>query len=99
MEQAAGQVQRQAIKDMLTDFLVTQGHVPEDLAANGATRVEDLDLDSLDMVEMVYEVEEKYGIRIDDMNQLRGMTIEGLIGFLHALVVKKAAAEGVSQGE
>ena len=91
MEPAA-EHQRQAIKDMMTDYLVKQGRVPEDVAANGATRVEDLGIDSLDMVEMLYEVEEKYGIRVDDMDQLKTMTLDELTDLLHSLVTQKASA-------
>jgi len=92
MEPAAEQGQRQAIKDMMTEYLIKQGRVPEDLAANGATRVEDLGIDSLDMVEMLYEVEEKYGIRVDDTGQLKTMTLDELTDLLHSLVTGKATA-------
>lgn len=94
MEQATEQVQRQALKDMVTEFLVKQGQVPQDVAAKGDARIEDLGIDSLSMVEMVYEVEEKYGIQVEDMNQLKGMTIDELVDFMQVLVGKKAAQGG-----
>lgn len=92
MEQVVEQVQKEKIKEMMVEYLVKQEGIPEEIAANGATKVEDLDIDSLNIVEMLYEIEDKYGIRVEDLSQLKDMTIDAMASFLSSLAMNKAAA-------
>lgn len=86
------QVQKDHIKEMMVEYLVKQEGIPMELASNGETRVEDLDIDSLNIVEMLYEIEDKYGIRVDNLEVLKDMTIDAMAGFLSSLAANKVAA-------
>ena len=92
MEQLIEQAQKEQIKEMMVDYLVKQEGIPTEIASNGETRVEDLDIDSLNIVEMLYEIEDKYGIRVDNLEVLKDMTIDAMANFLSALAANKAAA-------
>lgn len=92
MEQVVAPVQKENIQEMMVDYLVNHEGIPEEIAANGATRVEDLNIDSLNIFEMLYEIEEKYGIRVEDLNQIKDMTIDAMASFLSSLAMNKAAA-------
>ena len=84
--------QQQKIKEMMIDYLVKQEGIPEEVVANGATKVEDLGIDSLNIVEMLYEIEDKYGIRVENLNALKDMTLDALAEFLGSLATGKAVA-------
>jgi acyl carrier protein len=92
MEQVCGQVQKEHIKEMMVDYLVKQEGIPVEVASNGETRVEDLDIDSLNIVEMLYEIEDKYSIRVDNLEVLKDMTIDAMANFLSSLATNKVAA-------
>ncbi len=84
--------QQKKIKEMMIDYLVKQEGIPEEMASNGTIKVEDLGIDSLDIVEMLYEVEEKYGIRVENLTAMKDMTLDALAEFLGGLVNHKAIA-------
>jgi len=83
MEQQLEQTQK--IRELMVDYLVNQGGVAADVVANGSVKVEDLGVDSLSMVEMLYEIEDKYGIRVDNLTVLKDMTIDAMVDFLNTL--------------
>jgi acyl carrier protein len=81
------------IRELMVDYLVNQGGIAAEVVANGATKVEDLGVDSLSIVEMLYEIEDKYGIRVENINALKDMTIDAMVDFLNSLAnANKAAA-------
>lgn len=80
------------IKELMVDYLVNQGGVPADVASNGSVKVEDLGIDSLSMVEMLYEVEDKYGIHVENLTALKDMTIDAMVDFLCSLAQKPVTA-------
>lgn len=92
MDQTLAMQQKEKIKEMMIDYLVNQEGIAKEVVANGATKVEDLGIDSLNIVEMLYEIEDKYGIRVDNLNSLKDMTLDALAEFLGSLAFNKAAA-------
>ena len=92
MEQVTDQEQSAKIRELMIDYLVNQGGVSADMVANGSVKVEDLGVDSLSIVEMLYEIEEKYGIRVDNITALKDMTIDAMVEFLGVLANKKVTA-------
>jgi acyl carrier protein len=92
MKQLIEHVQVEQIKEMMVDYLVKQEGISIEIASNGKTRVEDLDIDSLNIVEMLYEIEEKYAIRVDNLEVLKDMTIDAMASFLSSLAANKVAA-------
>ncbi|RZI44842.1 acyl carrier protein [Herbaspirillum sp. HC18] len=92
MEQVVEQSQKVKIKGMMVEYLMTVEGIPEEIAMNGETRVEDLGIDSLNIVEMLYMIEDKYGIRVDNLGVLKDMTIDAMAEFLNSLAASKVAA-------
>ena len=62
-------IQKEAIKEMMVQYLLTQQGIPKEIAMNGATKVEDLNIDSLNVLDMLYEVEDQYGFRVEDLSR------------------------------
>jgi acyl carrier protein len=92
MEQVAEQSQKEKIREMMIEHLVKVEGIPEEIASNGETRVEDLNIDSLNIVEMLYNIEDKYGIRVENLGALKDMTINAMVDFLNSLAVSKVSA-------
>ena len=63
MEASTQVVTPHEIKDLLTTLLVDEFDIKPDLLRDSATLAE-LDLDSLDMVEIGQVIDQKYGVRI-----------------------------------
>ncbi len=71
-----------AIKQaMFTYFTQTAGLSPE-AVSDGSQRIENLDIDSLSMIEMLWDVEEKSGVHIDDVAALKDMTLDQIAEFI-----------------
>ena len=92
MEQVVALSQKEKIKEMMVEYFVKVEGIAEEIATNGETRVEDLDIDSLNIVEMLYNIEDKYGIRVDNLGVLKDMTIDAMAEFLNSLATSKVAA-------
>lgn len=90
MESSVGVVSLAEIKALITELLVEELDIQPDLVTDSAT-LEELDLDSLDLVEIGQIVEQKYGVRI------RGTDAEGVtnIGDVVQMIHNKAVAESV----
>ena len=67
---------RQAVLDQIADVAVEVLGVERELVTEDATFKDDLDADSLDLVEFVMAVEERFGISIPE-EKLEGITTVG----------------------
>jgi acyl carrier protein len=81
---------RDDIKDTLREILAEQTHGSEAATAGVAetTALAELGLDSLAMLEVVYDVEEKFHVEVQDSELVDTKTI----GHLLDLIEKKTAA-------
>lgn len=77
---------------MMIQYLVESQGVPAEVATDGNAKVESLGLDSLSLLEMLFEVEQKFGLRVENLAPLKDMTIDGMAEFLAGLQVQSAAA-------
>ncbi len=86
-----------AIKQaMFTYFTETAGLSPA-AVSDGSKRIEDLDIDSLSMIEMLWDVEEKSGVHIDDVGALKDMTLDQIAAFIaQQLPVEAVAPSGAA---
>jgi len=84
-----------AIKEaMFTYFTQTAGLAPETVS-DGSVLVESLDLDSLAIIEMLWDVEEKFGVHIDDVASLKNMSLDQVADVLaQALTTAPGPAAG-----
>ena len=54
------------LKELILDYLRQQPDVPVDKLADPAAKMGELGLDSLGLVEMLFEIEDKYGFQIEE---------------------------------
>lgn len=55
------------------------------------TPLRECDLDSMDVLDVVFQLEENYGIKIDDLALTRDSTIDDVLSLVEAQVKAKAA--------
>ncbi|GAA0743365.1 acyl carrier protein [Ideonella azotifigens] len=71
-----------SIKALTIDYLVNTAQVPREELANGAVKLSALNIDSLSLVEMLWMVEEQYGVTIGRTEALRDMTLDDMVAAL-----------------
>ena len=75
-----------ATKDQLTErvisALVEFGEEPENVKPD--SRFEDLDIDSLDLVELAQVIEDEYSIEISDAEMEKITTVQDVVDFVSA---------------
>lgn len=74
-----------AVKDIFKETL----KVDPDKLQPGTTLKDDLELDSLDMIEVVYELEEKFDVQIPEEQIKQISTFDDVIDGLHATLEAK----------
>ena len=70
--------------DKMKEILVDQLDVEEDEVTMDANSQEDLDADSLDMVDLVMSVEEEFDLKIEDEDVEKIKTVGDIVSFIEA---------------
>lgn len=79
---------RAEIMDLVRDHLVTELELSPDKVVESARFKEDFDADSLDLYELVMELEDQYGIKVSEEEAVGIKTVGDAVDF----VVAKAVA-------
>lgn len=77
------------LRQVIDDFLLMQGGITPEKLANPALKMVDLGLDSLGIVEMLFEVEDRYGIHVNDVMQFQSMTLNEVVAHMEHIVLAK----------
>ena len=77
---------REEVTKIVRDHLVTELEVDESKIADGTRFKEDLDADSLDLYELVMELEDRYGIRVSEEEAADIKTVGDAVDFVVARV-------------
>lgn len=77
------------LRQVIDDFLLTQDTITPEKLADPDIKMVDLGLDSLGVVEMLFEVEDRYGIHVDDVMQFQQMTLNEVVLHMEGLVRAK----------
>lgn len=74
------------LRDTIQRFLVDTAQVDPAKFQRPGLRVSDLDLDSLGLVEMLFEVEDRYGFQIKDPMRFMDMTFDEMVSDIEQAV-------------
>ena len=77
-----------ALEDKVIDIIVEQLDVTREECVLEASFIEDLGADSLDLVELIMEMEDSFGIQIADEELEKIRTIQDVVNFLKSKGVK-----------
>ena len=75
---------REEVFDRVKEVLAEQVGVDETEITEGASFTDDLDLDSLDLVELIMELEDQFGIKITDDEAQKLGTVGQAVDFVLA---------------
>lgn len=71
---------------LIKEFLVNNAKIDASLFDNPDLMISDLALDSLTLVEMLFEVEDRYGFQVDDPMRFRTMSFKEMVAAIEAEV-------------
>ena len=86
----------QMLFDQIKNSLVKTAGTDPKLFENPELKVSDLQLDSLGLVEMLFEIEDKYGFQIPDPMIFLPMTFAEMVSAIGAMVEAQAQAQSKS---
>ena len=79
--------------DQIKSYLVETAGVDPQKFENPELKVADLELDSLGLVEMLFEIEDKYGFQIPDPMVFLPMTFAEMVASISTMVQEHTAAQ------
>jgi acyl carrier protein len=79
-----GTMDRDEVMNLVRDHLVTELEIPADRITPETRFREDLDADSLDLYELVMELEDRYGIRVSEEEAAELRTVGDAVDFVAA---------------
>ncbi|WOB47924.1 phosphopantetheine-binding protein [Xanthomonas hydrangeae] len=79
------------IGTIINSFIANYAGVPAESLADPDVRLDSLNIDSLGVVELLFDIEEKYAVHIDDPLQLKDLTLQELHAMVAELIERKAA--------
>jgi acyl carrier protein len=82
-------LQMSMLRQIIDEFLLAQGTVTPEQLSDPGIRMSELGLDSLGIVEMLFEVEDRYGIHLEDVMQFREMTLNEVVAHMEKIVRDK----------
>lgn len=81
------------LRQIIKDFVIQQFSVDAAVFDRPDLMVADLGLDSLGVVEMLFEVEDLYGFQVDDPARYAGMRFDDMVADMEATI--RAANNGL----
>ena len=73
----------QSSEDRLKEIIADQLSVNEDDVVPEASFIDDLNADSLDLVELIMSLEEEFGVKISDEDAAKIQTVQDAMDYLH----------------
>ncbi len=77
------------LREIVDKFLVERTGIAPEKLADRSLKMVDLGIDSLGVVEMLFEIEDRYGIHIEDAMRFQNMTLNEVVSHMEQLVSEK----------
>ncbi len=80
------------IEQRVREILAKKFSLPPEKITPGSRLIEDLGVDSFGALELIFEVEEAFGLKIPDAEVERARTVQDITAYVDGWLRKKAAA-------
>ena len=80
------------MQQLIKDHLINIAKVSPDKLTDPNTKISEMGVDSLGVIELLFEVEEKYGFQIENPMELANMTIDQIVCAVEKTLAEKNAA-------
>lgn len=77
------------LRQLIDNFLLSKTNVTQDKLSDPMLKMVDLGIDSLEIVEMLFEVEDQYGIHVEDVMKFQKMTLNEVVAFMEQMIRDK----------
>lgn len=83
------------MQQLIKDYLIKTARVNPAKLADPGTKISEMGIDSLGVIELLFEVEEKYGFQIENPMEFANMTIDEIVTAVQKTLTEKAGAGAV----
>jgi acyl carrier protein len=77
------------LRQLIDNFLLERTDISPEKLADPALKMVDLGVDSLGIVEMLFEVEDQYGIHVEDVMRFQSMTLNEVVAHMEQIIRAK----------
>ena len=77
------------LRQLIDNFLLERTDISPEKLADPTLKMVDLGVDSLGIVEMLFEVEDQYGIHVEDVMRFQHMTLNEVVAYMEQLIRAK----------
>jgi acyl carrier protein len=77
------------LRQLIDNFLLERTEISPEKLADPTLKMADLGVDSLGIVEMLFEVEDQYGIHIEDVMRFQSMTLNEVVAYMEQIIRDK----------
>lgn len=77
------------LRQLIDNFLLERTEISPEKLADPTLKMVDLGVDSLGIVEMLFEVEDQYGIHIEDVMRFQSMTLNEVVAYMEQVIRDK----------
>lgn len=77
------------LRQLIDNFLLERTDISPEKLADPTLKMVDLGVDSLGIVEMLFEVEDQYGIHIEDVMRFQSMTLNEVVAYMEQIIRDK----------
>lgn len=77
------------LRQLIDNFLLERTEISREKLADPSLKMMDLGIDSLGIVEMLFEVEDQYGIHVEDVMRFQSMTLNDVVLYMEQIIRDK----------
>jgi acyl carrier protein len=84
------------MQQLIKDYLINSARVSPEKLTDPTIKISEMGIDSLGVIELLFEVEERYGFQIENPMEFANMTIDQIVCAVEKTLAEKKAAGAVS---